>query len=126
MLGDDTYLEAADRWVGDWQAKIETRLAGARAAAARLKTIQGTARGAGGLISVTVTSSGALAELHLDEDIRGHSASWIAEQILITARSAVADLSRRAAAIADETVGRDSADGRALLLGFPGAEGTSP
>lgn len=106
---DDASLDAADRWVDDWQVKIEERLARSRALAASLGAVAGTARSGDGLVEVTVDSSGALQELHLDEDVRGHSARWIAEQVLATARAARADLARRSIEVAEQSGDADSA-----------------
>jgi DNA-binding protein YbaB len=118
VLGDESYLDAADRWVDDWQARIEERAARARAAAQRMRDLTGQATGGGGLVTVTVSSSGALVDLRLDEQVRRHSAKWIADQIMATAREAMADLAGHASAAVEETVGRESADGQALLRAF--------
>jgi DNA-binding protein YbaB len=112
---DDAALDAADQWVDDWQAKIEARLARTRTLASNLQAIDGTARSSDGLVEVTVDSSGALRDLHLDEDVRRHSARWIADQVLSTARAARADLARRAAEVAEQSGDADTPEGRAML-----------
>jgi hypothetical protein len=66
-------------------------------------------------VEVTVDSSGSLQDLHLDEDVRGHSARWIADQVLATARAARSDLARRAAEVAERSGDADSPEGRAVL-----------
>lgn len=118
MLGDESYLDAADRWVDDWQARIEERAARARDAARQLRDLTGRASGGDGLVRVTVNSAGALVDLHLDEQIRRHSARWIADEIMATARKARADVARRALIVIEQTVGTESADGQALLRAF--------
>ncbi len=123
---DDAALDAADQWVDDWQAKIEARLARTRALAAELQRIAGTARSADGLVEVTVDSSGALRELHLDDDVRRHSGRWIADQVLSTARAARADLARRAADVAEQSGDADTPEGRATLAALTARLGEAP
>jgi DNA-binding protein YbaB len=112
---DDATLDAADQWVDDWQAKIEARLARTRALAANLRVITGTGRSADGLVEVTVDSAGALRALHLDDDVRRHSARWIADQVLAAALAARSDLGRRAAEAAEQSGDADTPEGRATL-----------
>jgi DNA-binding protein YbaB len=112
---DDGALNAADQWVDDWQAKIEARLARTRSLSANLQTVVGIARSSDGLVEVTVDSSGALRELHLDDDVRRHSGRWIADHVLSTTRAARADLARRAAEVAEQSGDADTPEGRATL-----------
>ena len=114
-VGDGAGLDAADRWVDDWQSQFEEQASRARALSQRVGTLTATAANEDGTIEVTVGSSGALTGLRLDEAIRGRPAADTAEQIVAVTRAAQARLAQRAVAAVEETVGRDSAAGRAVL-----------
>lgn len=68
-------LDAAERWVDDWQSGIEERAAQARDLSGQLAALTGTARSADRSVEVTVDSSGAVTDLRLDERIRDWSAA---------------------------------------------------
>ncbi len=112
---NDQFLDEADRWVDDWNNKIEARLDRTRALATRLQEIRGYARVGGGLVEVAVDSSGTLTDLHLDEGVRRHSVRWIAEQVLLGAQTARADLIRQAEQVAQQSGDSDTPEGRAVL-----------
>src|SRR5207244_1897573 len=97
MLDSGGDLEAAERWVDDWQSSIEDRAAQAQTLAGRIAGLSAAARSDDGLVEVTVGSSGAIDRLHLDERIRSQSAARTAEQILTTVRAAQTRLARLAA-----------------------------
>ncbi|NMO57581.1 YbaB/EbfC family nucleoid-associated protein [Actinoplanes sp. TBRC 11911] len=122
---DDTALNAGDRWIDDWQAKIEARLARTRALTAGLREVKGVGRSGDGLVEVTIDSSGALMELRLDEDVRRHSARWIAEQVITAARSAKGDLARAATGVVHESGENETPEGRAVLAAFTARLGES-
>jgi hypothetical protein len=67
---------------------------------------------------VTVGPSGAVAGLHLDEDIRRRPADRTADEIMTTIAAATAALAEQAAAAVADTVGTDSEVGRAVLASF--------
>ncbi|BBH66681.1 hypothetical protein ACTI_33660 [Actinoplanes sp. OR16] len=105
-------------WVDSWQADLEERLARTRALAAKLHALTGSATAGGGLIEVAVDSAGALVDLYLTEEVRRHSARWIAEQILTASAAARADLAARAVRAAGEDGDDETPEGRALLTAF--------
>ncbi|MEU4564353.1 YbaB/EbfC family nucleoid-associated protein [Actinoplanes sp. NPDC023936] len=107
-----------DDWVDDWQAGLEERLARTRALAGKLHALTGTGTAGGDLVVVAVDSSGSLTGLHLSEDVRRHSARWIAEQVLAASEAARADLARRAAEVARQNGDDETAEGRVLLTAF--------
>jgi DNA-binding protein YbaB len=111
-------LDAAERLVDDWQARIEERAAAARELSARLAELAGSARSEDGLVSVTVGATGTVTGLELDEGIRRQPASATAETILATMRAAQAALTAAATAATDETVGADSPTGRAVIASY--------
>lgn len=115
MLGDDADLDAALRWVDDWQSGIEEQAARARALSQRVAGLSATAASEDGTVEVTVASSGVLTELRLDEAIRRRSAAETAAQILAVTRTALVRLAEQVAVAAEETMGRDSPAGRAVV-----------
>ncbi|WIM94505.1 YbaB/EbfC family nucleoid-associated protein [Actinoplanes oblitus] len=108
-------MDESENWIDDWQEGIEARLARTRDFANRLGEMKGSARSGGGLVEVTVDSSGALNDLYLDDGVRRHSGRWIAEQVLSATRSARAELVRQADLVAQQSGAADTAEGRALL-----------
>jgi DNA-binding protein YbaB len=123
MPSDEANLDEAERWVDDWQSRIEARAATIRALSERLRDMTASASGGNGAVEVTVNSSGVLVGLWLDEGVRRHSAKWIAELVMSTTRSALGELARQAGAVAEETVGRDSVESRAVVQSFVGRLG---
>jgi DNA-binding protein YbaB len=111
----DGELDAAQRWVDGWQATIEAQAERAKAMAARVAGLEIGAVSDNGLVEVVVTSTGALSDLRLDEAVRRQPAADTAAQVLATMRAAQASLARRVAAAVEETVGRDSEVGRAVI-----------
>jgi hypothetical protein len=111
-------LDAAERRLDEWERGFKERAEKTQALAAGLRDLTASMAGAGGRVEVTVSSSGSLTGLWLDESVRQQSAAWIARQVLATAREAVAGLVVAAGAVVEETVGGDSADGRAVLEAF--------
>lgn len=115
---DGRDLDAADRWVDDWQVGIEERAAQAIALSGRIAELSATARSDDGLIEVTVGASGQVNGLRLDEDIRRYSAARTAREILTTLARAQAVLTEQASAVVADTVGADSETGRAVIASF--------
>jgi hypothetical protein len=115
---DGPDLDAAERRIDDWQAGIEARAAQTRDLAARLGTLTATANSEDGLVSVTVGASGAITGLALKEGIRERPATETAREILQTLRAAQAGLTEAATAVTAETVGADSATGKAIIASY--------
>jgi DNA-binding protein YbaB len=115
---DGPDLDAAERRIDDWQAGIEARAAQTRDLAARLGTLTATANSEDGLVSVTVGASGAITDLVLKEGIRERPATETAREILRTLRAAQASLTQAATAVTAETVGADSATGKAIIASY--------
>lgn len=115
---DGRDLDEAERLVDEWQAGIEERASRARALAERLSAITATARSDDGLVSVTIDSSGHLADLVLREGIRDQPAAATARAILATVRSARESLTVAVRAVTDATVGAGSETGRAVIAAY--------
>jgi hypothetical protein len=120
---DGRGFEAAERMVDDWQAGIEERAARAKELSARLSRLSARARSDDRLVTVTVGSSGDLVGLELDERTRQRPAAETARTILKTLRAAQAGLTAAVADATAETVGADSATGRAVIASYTGRLG---
>ena len=120
---DGQDFEAAERMIDDWQAGLEARAARARELSARLARLSACARSDDRLVTVTVGASGDLVGLELDERIRRRPAAETARSILTTLRVAQAGLTEAVADATAETVGADSATGRAVLASYTGRLG---
>ncbi|GGK86853.1 YbaB/EbfC family nucleoid-associated protein [Mangrovihabitans endophyticus] len=94
------------------------RTEAAAALADRVAALVSTASGADGAIRVTVVGSGSLAGLELDDSVHRLPGADLAAAILHTVRRAQAGLAERAAAAVEETVGAESATGKAVLDSF--------
>lgn len=104
--------------IDEWERGFAERAAQAKALAERTAHLSGTARGVDGLVEVTVGPNGQITELQLDEKIRRQSAATTARQILSTVQAAQRALLRQVGEVAAETVGADSATGKAVLAGL--------
>lgn len=101
--------------IEQWQRGFEERAAQARALTQRTSGLSATAREGDGIVEVTVGSDGHITELRLDEDIRRQSAATTARQILAAVNSAKVSIAQEFAQATAETVGLDTATGRALM-----------
>ncbi len=118
LFGDEAAIDDAGVRVDEWLAGIEARAAKARALSGLVAGLTATASNADRSITVTVGSSGVLRDVSMDDSVRRHSGRWIAQEVLATTRMAIARLADRIGSAVDETVGRDSAEGRAVIASF--------
>jgi DNA-binding protein YbaB len=118
MFGDDTDLDAAERWVDDWESGIAEHAAKAKALSQRVAALSATARSDDGLVEVTVASSGVVTRLHLDERVCGWSAARIAEQVMAVMHAAHRRLTEQVTEATAETIGLDDPAGRAVVASF--------
>ena len=84
----------------------------------RLAALTASATGDDGVVTVTVTGSGTLTGLRLDDRGQGLDGAALSAEILRTVRRAQAQLAPQVAAAVDETVGADSEAGRVVLEGI--------
>jgi hypothetical protein len=112
---DEAGLDAAQRRLDEWESSIAARAARTRALSGRLAELTGTAHSEDRTVEATVDSSGALVDIRLDERTRGQSAARTAALVLMTTRAAYAELLRKVAAAAEETLGPDDPSGRAIV-----------
>jgi DNA-binding protein YbaB len=118
MLGDEASLDAAERWVDDWQAGIAERAARAKELSERVAQLSATARSGDGLVEVTVSASGVVSGLSLDERVRDWPAARIAEQVMAVMRAAHERLTEQVTEATADTVGLDDPAGRAVVESF--------
>jgi DNA-binding protein YbaB len=81
----------------------------------RLAALSASATGDDGVVTVTVTGSGLVTGLQLDDRAQRLSGATLSDEILRTMRRAQASLVRQVRAAVDETVGADTEAGRAVL-----------
>lgn len=115
---DGRDFQDAHRLIGDWQAGVEARAAQALALSSRLSDLKASAESDDELVKVTVGSSGAMVRLELAEGIRGRPAAETAREIMTTLRMARAHLTAAVTKAARETVGAESATGRAVIASY--------
>ena len=112
---DDAIDGPALERIDEWQHAFEERAAQATALTERTSSLSATAREGDGIVEVTVGSGGQITGLRLDEEIRRQPAATTAQQILAAISSAKASLVRDFAQVTADTVGLDSATGKAVM-----------
>ena len=115
MLDD---LAAAGTWVDDWESMLHQRATTARELSTRLTALTATARDRSGLINVTVSSSGSIMDLTLDERCRQQSAAETARQILATVRTAQAQVLEQIRAVTGQAYGEGSATAESITESY--------
>jgi hypothetical protein len=118
MFDSDADLDEAARLVDEWQATLEEQAARARELSGRVAGLTAVAASSDGLVEVTVSAAGALTDLRLDEGVRRQPAAETAATVLATLRAAQAALTSQVAGAVAETVGLDSAAGRAVMASY--------
>ncbi len=97
-----------------WKGRIDKLAADTKAMSDRFQQLQVTRKDRDGMVEVTVDSSGSLVGLRLTREIERSSPDVIAGTIMSTIREAKAELAGRTREIVAETVGTESAAGRAI------------
>lgn len=123
---DDRELGDAQAWIDEWRSGFAERARWARELSARLRRLSGTARSPDGLVSATVGPGGELLGLELGEGIRRRAATVTAEEIRVTVRAARDVLAAAVRAATAETVGAESATGRAVVAAYAANGGAVP
>ena len=109
---------AAERWLADWSETMATRAEQSWELSRRVAELAVTAEGERGAVEVTVGGTGEVLDLRLTERARELPAARLAETILAVMRRAQATLTDRVADLAAQTVGTESATGRAVIGSF--------
>lgn len=108
----------AEHWVRSWSASVSEQAAAAQSMSDQVSRLAVTASDPQHLVTVTVDGSGCVTDLRLEPQAARHEMHRLAELIVRTIREAQSRLSGRVAEIAEQTVGLDSATGRAVVSGF--------
>lgn len=113
---DDRVLspEDAHARLDAWRGRIDKLASDTKEMSDRFQRLRVTAKDSDGLVEVTVDSSGSLTALKLGRDIDRASPDVLAATIMSTIRAAKAELADRTQEIVEETIGADSAAGRAI------------
>ncbi|HWS37832.1 MAG TPA: YbaB/EbfC family nucleoid-associated protein [Actinoplanes sp.] len=111
-------LGEAERLIDEWRGTIEERSRRALELSSRLARLTETVRSPDGLVTVTVGAGGDLTGLDLCEGIQRRPAATTAREILSTLRAAQTAMVAAVTATTSETVGADSATGRAIIETF--------
>jgi len=113
---DDRTLDPDDarERLAAWKGRIDKLAADTKAMSDRFEQLEVTARDPGGLAEVTVDNTGGLVALRLTREIERVTPDEVADTIMRTIRAAKAQIADRSEEIVEETVGTDSAAGRAI------------
>jgi DNA-binding protein YbaB len=110
VLNPDDARERLDAWKG----RIDKLAADTLAMSDRFQQLQVTRKDRDGMTEVTVDSSGSLVGLRLTREIERSAPDVVAATIMSTIREAKAELAERTQEIVEETIGTESAAGRAI------------
>lgn len=110
--------EDALRRVEEWKTRADALAQNALAASEGLQALTATASDDNEAVRITVNADGVMTEIHLSSRVQKQSAHHTEAAVLETYRKAQAKLAEAAAAVIAESVGADSATGRALMSGF--------
>ncbi|MFG1675111.1 YbaB/EbfC family nucleoid-associated protein [Micromonospora sp. NPDC049282] len=97
-----------------WKGRIDQLAADTKAMSDRLQELRVTAADGNGLCEVTVDSTGALCDLRLGPRTQRVAPDVVARTVMDTIREAKRQLADRSQEIIADTVGTDSAAGRAV------------
>jgi len=97
-----------------WKGRIDKLAADTKTMSDRFQQLQITKKDRDGIAEVTVDNTGALIGLKLGRDIDRSAPDVIAATIMSTIREAKAELAERTQEIVEETIGTESAAGRAI------------
>jgi YbaB/EbfC DNA-binding family len=111
-------IDAAEDWLDAWVAAADARASAAAQLTRQVAAITAVARNDDGTVAVTVGSNGQLEHLDLDDRVRRLTGRELSAEIMSVLRSAQRELTRRVAAEVRNTVGDDSATGRAVIDAF--------
>ncbi|MGH3860122.1 YbaB/EbfC family nucleoid-associated protein [Actinokineospora sp.] len=106
--------DAARERLAAWKGRIDKLAADTQAMSTRLQRVQVTAVDPGGLAEVTVDSSGSLVNLRLTDRIHKAAPDAVAQAVMAALRQAREQVAQQSQEVIAETMGPDSAAGRAI------------
>jgi DNA-binding protein YbaB len=118
-------LPGGDEWIDAWLSSISEETVRTRELSQRVADVSVSASSVDGSVEVTVSSTGALTDLRLDEHVRTWPAQDIAAEILSVTREAQSRLAARVAQVTAQDGGEAPPTARAVVedlkLRFPPA-----
>jgi DNA-binding protein YbaB len=114
MSGGILDPDAARERVAAWKGRIEKMAADTQAMSDRLQQVRVTVSDPGGLAEVTVDSTGALVGLRLTERIQRTAPDTVAQAVMSLLQQARGQVASQTQEVIAETMGPDSAAGRAI------------
>ncbi|MET0135679.1 MAG: YbaB/EbfC family nucleoid-associated protein [Kibdelosporangium sp.] len=114
MDGDILDPDGARERLAAWKGRIDKLAADTRTMSDRLREVRVTASDPAGLAEVTVDSTGALVDLRLTDRIQRTAPAAVARAVMTTLGDARSKLADRSQEIIADTMGTDSATGRAI------------
>jgi DNA-binding protein YbaB len=113
---DDRVLSPDDarERLAAWKGRIDKLASDTKAMSDRFQALQVTKKDTNGMAEVTVDSTGSLVGLKLTREIERASPDVVANTIMSMIRAAKTELAERTQEIVAETIGTESAAGRAI------------
>ncbi|GIG66960.1 YbaB/EbfC family nucleoid-associated protein [Phytomonospora endophytica] len=111
-------VEGARERLEAWKADAERRAAATQAAGEGLQALRIKGSDDYRIVEITIDSSGSLVDVQLAPQVQRQSPEQTRQAILAAHRDARVKLAEAAAEVVRETIGENSATGRALLAGF--------
>lgn len=115
-------MEHAQSRLSAWRTNADRLARETQAAGQALQGLRATGADGNQIAEVTVDSGGAMVAIKLSSRIQRQAPEHTQAVILEAYRAAKANLAEAAAGIVADTVGADTATGRALLAGFAPGE----
>ncbi len=114
---DDRILDpdGARERLAAWKERIDALAANTQAMSDQLREVRVTASDPGGLVEVTIDSTGSMVDLKLTDRTQRKDPSVVAQTILATLGEAKNRLAERSREIVAGTVGTESPAGRAIV-----------
>jgi DNA-binding protein YbaB len=117
VVFDDTPDRSHD-WLDDWKTRAAKQAAETQEMAEKLSKLSVSATNSAETVTVTLDSNGIVTGLSLDERVKSDSAEKIAEEILATMAKARNAIGKGASLIVKDSIGLESATGKAIMAGF--------
>jgi hypothetical protein len=111
-------VDGSEDWLDQWATEVRAGAERAAVLSRRVAALVGRATSADGSIRLTVSSSGELETLDLDDSATDLSGEELSRRIMAVIRTARADLAARVPAEVEATVGADTETGRAVIRSF--------
>lgn len=114
MVGEIPGPEESRERLAAWKGKIEQLASDTQAMSNQMQDLRVTMSDPNHMVTVTVDSTGTLLDLQLSERSRRVDLQHVSQTVMDTIREAKAQVAEKAKEIIEETLGGDSAAGRAI------------